>query len=101
MRSRGGSRGWKSSPQRARRSGLKKCCCSCRRQAMDWSKLAEEKINQAMASGELEPRTGKGKPINMDEYFAPRDEDRVASHVLRNSGHVPEEVSLLGEIARL
>jgi len=68
---------------------------------MDWSKFAEEKINEGIASGELTPKKGMGQPINMDEYFAPRDEDRVAAHVLRNSGHVPEEVMLMQEMAQL
>jgi hypothetical protein len=68
---------------------------------MDWSKLAEEKIAEAMATGELKPVAGVGLPLNMDVYFSPRDEDRIASHVLRTSGHVPEEVSLLQEKGQL
>ncbi len=68
---------------------------------MDWSKLAEERIAEAMASGELKPVVGLGQPLNMDEYFSPRDEDRMATHVLRSSGHVPEEVSLLQEMGQL
>jgi hypothetical protein len=68
---------------------------------MDWSKFAEEKIKEAMATGEMEPKTGKGKPLDMDEYFAPRDEDRMAYHVLRSSGHVPQEVYLMSELAQL
>jgi hypothetical protein len=68
---------------------------------MDWSKLAEERITEAMATGELKPTEGVGKPLDMDACFAPRDEDRIASHVLRTSGHVPEEVSLLQEEGQL
>lgn len=68
---------------------------------MDWSKLAEEKIAEAMATGELKPMSGLGQPLNMDVYFSPRDEDRIASHVLRTSGHVPEEVSMLQERGQL
>jgi hypothetical protein len=68
---------------------------------MDWAKFAEEKIKEAMATGEMEPKTGKGKPLEMDEYFAPRDEDRMAYHVLRSSGHVPQEVYLMSELTQL
>ena len=68
---------------------------------MDWSKFAEEKIKEAMATGEMEPKTGKGKPLEMDAYFAPREEDRMAYHVLRSSGHVPQEVYLMTELTQL
>lgn len=68
---------------------------------MDWSKFAEEKIKEAIATGEMEPKEGKGKPLEMDAYFAPREEDRVAYHVLRSSGHVPQEAYLLSEMTQL
>jgi hypothetical protein len=65
-------------------------------------RLAEEKIRQAIARGELSNLKGSGKPIPEDENIklvAP--EMRLAYRILKNAGYVPEEVGLRREIEDL
>ncbi len=62
-------------------------------------RLAEEKIEQAIARGELTNLKGAGKPIAEEagiEWIAP--ELRMAYRMLKNAGFVPEEVRLRREI---
>lgn len=62
-------------------------------------RLAEEKIRQALARGELDNLPGKGKPIPEDEGMALVPEEmRMAYRMMKNAGYVPEEVRLLREI---
>ena len=44
---------------------------------------------------------GKGKPIDLTEYFEMPEEVRVAQAMLKNAGMAPREVDLLKEIAEL
>jgi len=62
-------------------------------------RLAEEKIQQAMARGYFDNLPGKGKPIpdERDMALVPQ-EMRVACRLMKNAGYVPEEVHLLREI---
>ena len=62
-------------------------------------RLAEEKIQQALARGELDNLPGRGKPIPEEPamQWVP-EELRTAYRLLKNAGYVPEEVSLLREI---
>jgi len=64
--------------------------------------IAERKIAEAMARGELNDLPGMGKPLNMDEdlSWVPY-ELRVAYKVLKNAGFVPPEVELRKEIVSL
>lgn len=68
---------------------------------MSWEKLVEQKIQEAMAAGEFDDLPGKGKPVDLSAYFATPEEVRVSNSILKNAGIVPEEVQLLGEIAKL
>ena len=68
---------------------------------MSFDKLVEEKIREAMANGEFDNLPGKGKPIDMDAYFAAPEDMRVAYSLLKNSGFIPEEIDLLKEIDSL
>jgi hypothetical protein len=65
-------------------------------------RLAEEKIQQALARGDFDNLPGKGKPIPDEEgmAFIP-EEMRVAYRLMKNAGYVPEEVWLLREIEDL
>jgi hypothetical protein len=58
-------------------------------------------IEQWLAENEYEELPGKGKPLNLDEYFSWPEDLRLGYSLLKNSGHVPEEVEQLREIMRL
>jgi len=65
------------------------------------SKIAEQKIKEAIDRGELNNLPGKGKPINLeDETFIPEDL-RAAYRVLKNAGFLPPELELRKEIITL
>ncbi len=44
---------------------------------------------------------GKGRPIDLDAYFAAPEDLRSAFAMLRSGNFVPEEVEMLREIAHL
>lgn len=63
-------------------------------------RLAERKIEQAIAKGQLANLPGKGKPIPEEPgiaWVAP--ELRTAYRILKNAGYLPEELQVLKEIA--
>jgi len=69
---------------------------------MDFRKIAEEKIKEAMEQGEFDDLPGSGKPLEgLEAYFATPEGVRLGYSVLKNSGFVPEEVTLLKEINKL
>jgi hypothetical protein len=68
---------------------------------MSFDRLVEEKIREAMARGEFDNLPGKGKPIDLDAYFATPEDVRIAYSILKGSGFVPEEIELLKEINSL
>ncbi|MBN1452543.1 MAG: DUF1992 domain-containing protein [Anaerolineales bacterium] len=68
---------------------------------MSLEKLVDTMIRDAMARGEFENLPGKGKPIDLTEYFDTPEDIRVAQGVLKNAGMVPAEIELLQEIAAL
>ena len=68
---------------------------------MNLDKIVEEMIKKAQERGEFDNLPGKGKPIDLTEYFEMPEEVRVAQSVLKNAGIAPREVDLLKEIAGL
>lgn len=65
------------------------------------SKIAEERIRQAMAEGEFSNLSGAGKPIPFeDETWIPEDL-RLAYRFLKNAGCIPPELELKNEILTL
>jgi hypothetical protein len=68
---------------------------------MNWTKLAEDRIEEAIAGGEFENLPGKGQPLDLAEYFALPAAERAGSMLLRNANVVPPEVQLLKEIGAL
>ncbi|MCM5680400.1 DUF1992 domain-containing protein [Schlegelella sp. S2-27] len=64
--------------------------------ALEW--VAEERIARAVAAGELSGLPGEGRPLELDDDRLVPAEQRAAMRVLKNSGHVPEEVRLLNEL---
>lgn len=61
----------------------------------------EEKIKQAIARGEFDNLSGKGKPLDLNTYFNTPEDMRMAFAMLRSNEFVPEEVEMLKEIAKL
>jgi hypothetical protein len=68
---------------------------------MNFDKLVESMIKEAQERGEFDNLPGKGKPIDLTEYFEAPEEVRVAQSVLKNAGMASREVDLLKEIAEL
>jgi hypothetical protein len=61
----------------------------------------EALIKEAMERGEFDNLPGKGKPIDLTEYFETPEEVRLANSVLKNAGMTSRDVDLLNEIAEL
>ena len=68
---------------------------------MAFDKIAEALIRQAQERGEFDNLPGKGKPIDLSEYFETPEDVRMAHSVLKNAGMTATEVQLLKEIAEL
>ena len=64
-------------------------------------KLIEEKIREAMEKGEFDDLPGKGKPLDLDAYFATPEDVRLAFSVLKSADCLPVEVELQKEIESL
>ena len=61
----------------------------------------ERQIREAMERGEFDNLPGKGKPIDLNEYFETPEDVRLANSVLKSAGMTSREVDLLNEIAEL
>ena len=68
---------------------------------MSFDRIVESIIKEAMERGEFDNLPGKGKPIDLSEYFETPEEVRLAYSVLKNAGMTSREVDLLKEIAEL
>ncbi len=66
-----------------------------------FTKIAEQRIKEAMESGEFDNLQGRGNPLNFeDETWIPEDL-RIAYRVLRNAGCIPSELELRNEIINM
>ena len=54
-----------------------------------------------MDRGEFDDLPGKGKPIDLDAYFATPEDVRMGHSILKANNFVPEEVERLNEINEL
>jgi hypothetical protein len=61
----------------------------------------EQIIREGIARGEFENLKGKGKPLNLDDYFNTPEDVRMGYSVLKANDFVPEEVERLKEIAAI
>ena len=68
---------------------------------MAYLKSVEEQIKEAMEKGEFDDLPGKGKPLDTKSYFRPPPHLRMAYHILKDSGHLPYELSIKKEIEDL
>lgn len=62
-----------------------------------FDKLVEQKIREAQEAGEFDRLEGRGRPVDLEAYFAAPEGLRAGYAVLRNAGVLPEEADLLRE----
>jgi hypothetical protein len=63
--------------------------------------LAERRIAEAIARGELDDLPGAGRPLDLSEDALIPEDLRLAYRILKNAGFIPPEVETLNEIAQL
>jgi hypothetical protein len=63
--------------------------------------LAENRIQEAMERGEFDHLSGRGKPLDLSDYFNTPLADRLAFSLLKSAGVVPPELQLLREAEEL
>ena len=68
---------------------------------MSFDETIEALIKEAQARGDFDDLPGKGKPVDLAEYFNAPEDVRVAQAMLKNAGMVPVEIELLQDIAAL
>ena len=68
---------------------------------MNWGRLAEHRIEEAMAQGEFDNLPGRGRPLDLSEYFAQPATERVGTNLLKSANVLPPEMEILKRIAAL
>jgi hypothetical protein len=63
--------------------------------------IAERKIAEAEREGALKDLPGEGAPLALDDDPVIPEDLRMAYRILKNAGLVPEEISMLREVAQL
>lgn len=63
--------------------------------------LAEQRIAEALARGELSDLPGAGRPLDLDDDALVPEELRAAYRILRNAGYLPDAINARVELARL
>jgi len=66
-----------------------------------FARNVDEKIKEAIARGEFDNLPGKGKPLDLDAYFAAPEHLRMGYSILKNANIIPEEMELLRQIEDL
>jgi hypothetical protein len=66
-----------------------------------FTKLAEQRINEAVKRGELDNLDGRGHKLSLDDYFRTPADVRMAYHILKNADCVPPDLDLKKQITRL
>jgi DnaJ homologue, subfamily C, member 28, conserved domain len=68
---------------------------------MSFQKDVDEKIKEAIATGEFDNLPGNGKPLDLDAYFATPEHLRMGYSILKSADIIPEEMELLRQIESL
>lgn len=63
--------------------------------------IAERRIREAQARGELDDLPGAGAPLALDDDALVPEDLRVAYRILKNAGFLPPELEVHGEIREL
>lgn len=58
--------------------------------------IAERKIEEALARGELRGLPGEGRPLDLDDDALVPEDLRMAYRILKNAGFAPQEVRANG-----
>ena len=61
--------------------------------------LVDQRIEAAIAAGELDDLPGQGRPLQLDDDRLIPEELRIAYRMLKNAGFVPPELETRAEIA--
>lgn len=64
-------------------------------------KIAENNIKAAIDRGDLDNLPGQGRPLKLDDDSAIPPELRVSYRILKNSGHLPANMQLRGEVRKI
>ncbi|WP_455217974.1 DnaJ family domain-containing protein [Kaarinaea lacus] len=64
-------------------------------------KIAEQRISEAMAKGELDDLPGLGHPLELDDDSLIPEELRSGYRLLKNAGYLPPVLELHREVASL
>jgi len=64
-------------------------------------KIAEARIQEALAKGELKTAAGDGKRLELDDLSRVPDDLRAGYLLLKGSGYLPPELELRNECVRL
>jgi Domain of unknown function (DUF1992) len=68
---------------------------------MPFSRIAENRIREALEQGLFENLPNAGQPLSLDDYFSTPEDLRMAYSILKSANCAPVEVELASEIARL
>jgi hypothetical protein len=68
---------------------------------MSFQKSVDEKIKEAILRGEFDNLPGRGRPLDLDAYFAMPEHLRMGYSILKSAGIIPEEMELLRQIEGL
>ena len=68
---------------------------------MSFQKNVDEQISKSIARGEFENLPGKGRPLDLDAYFATPEHLRIGYSILKGADIIPEEMELLRQIEGL
>lgn len=63
--------------------------------------LAEQRIAEAIARGEMSNLPGEGQPLETDDDRLIRVEQRLACCMLENAGLLPPDLAELAEVSQL
>jgi hypothetical protein len=68
---------------------------------MSIEKFVEDQIKKAIAEGEFDNLSGKGKPVDLEGYFQTPEHLRICYSILKSGQFVPEEIQMLKDIEAL
>jgi hypothetical protein len=66
-----------------------------------FTKLAEQRINEAMKRGEFRDLPGRGRELSLEDYFRTPADVRLAYHILKNADCLPPDLDIKIQISRI